>query len=204
MRKYADTYTNEENVWIVDVMNAKLRANKLMVIEIINIYDPKLTKHSIVNLFCMHETKYTVNCIVHTDDFFISNKYDQDIECMNYCRGIHYFKTIERAWNNNTPPKNYTGKWTFWHDNGVVAATGSYINGKESGIWVEWFNDGERVRKYEFNEDRKVKYSGEYQYDFVQRYWSGNRDEYVYKWRNMDKPDHYIDLCKLELMMIVK
>lgn len=145
MQKLKDTKTNEKRDDIKDIKYAKCRANKLKVIGIIDIDNPNVTSSCIVNEYIDNfssnierklKTTYTVNEIVEPD------KYDEDIN--NVCSsGIHYFKTLERAYYYKDANKNhkYTGYWADWGDSGNKILEGAYANGKKIGEWRFWCNN---------------------------------------------------------------
>jgi hypothetical protein len=144
LQKTDDTKTNELRFDVSDKNFAKFRANKLKVIEIIDIYNPDYSKTIIINTFdSVHKKKYEVDKIVESD------AYDDDINCV--CSdGIHYFKTPLPACYYRDVPKNYTGNWATWYDNGQKQLQGEYINGEQSGKWIEMNYDGNIYREYNF------------------------------------------------------
>ncbi len=54
------------------------------------------------------------------------------------------------------------GLWMFWYENGQKKKEGNFIKGQQTGIWVEWYNDGGLMWKgtYE-NGKRIIMYEGE-------------------------------------------
>lgn len=143
MKKISDTETNENRDGVIDDLYAKFRANKLLVVKIININNPKLTKKYIVNEYhCAYygtlKLKYEVKKIV-TPTF-----YDKDPN--NICSGgIHYFKSLKAAYYYRDCPENYTGRWHAWHTNGRKRISTNYINGERSLYWIGWSHSGAKV-----------------------------------------------------------
>ena len=43
---------------------------------------------------------------------------------------------------------NATGKWIEWHDNGIKAMEGEYLDGEEHGKWTEWYYNGELAQEW--------------------------------------------------------
>jgi len=184
-KRNADLRINAHN----EFFSAEYRANKLNVIAIINMYNPKISKDSVTHLFCMNKTIYKVGNIISVSDYAPHEGYDYDIDCINPT-GIRYFQSLYRACKNVLPEK-YTGSWTFWHDNGLKFAEGNYVDGKQSGEWIEWNEIGRVYIKYYFKDDNKTT-------EFVQdnglvgeRYWLGIDKWYVSEWRDFDRPPCY-------------
>lgn len=122
LQKLNDTKTNEMRNNIVDKNCAKFRANKLKVIKIFNMINPKITKEFVINKFCGSEIKYEINKIVQPDC------YDDDIN--NVCTGgIHYYKTMAPAYYYRVPPDDYTGSWIAWYNSGQWESTYQYVDG---------------------------------------------------------------------------
>lgn len=144
LQKLAGTKTNEHRFGVLDTNCAKFRANKLKVIEIIDIYNPKYTKKSIINTFdSVHKKPYEVGKIIESDAF------DEDIDSV--CSdGIHYYNTPLPACYYRDVPNNYTGNWITWYNNGHKQSEGGYINGEQSGKWIEMSYDGNMHREYNF------------------------------------------------------
>jgi antitoxin component YwqK of YwqJK toxin-antitoxin module len=139
MRKTKETKTNEkrtENNYFPQ--NAKHRASILKVIEIIDVDDPLHTKRRITNVYhddahqiVLKRTTYRVGECVRPD------QYDQNID--NICSGgIHYFKSIERAFAYDTIPESFCGQISNYRDDGVRLNTYSYTNGVLNGPAIVW------------------------------------------------------------------
>jgi antitoxin component YwqK of YwqJK toxin-antitoxin module len=136
MQKINDTVTNEGRTNVVDAAYAKFRANKLNVIEIINVNDPRISTKFITNEYGEFQTKYEVGKTV------TPHMYDKSVNVV--CSGgIHYFKTLSAAYYYREAPTNYTGKWKKWHENGIKEINGEYVDGKRSGNWIEWFDNNQ-------------------------------------------------------------
>lgn len=136
MKKLPDTKTNEARNGIVDEKYAKFRANKLMVIHIIDMNNPDLSE--------INPKKYVVNEFMYWNDGFgrvIDKKmrydvgqivepdcYDEHIDavCTN---GIHYYKSIVAAFYQKSIPEKYTGTVLKWHSNGSFYDRFTYVNG---------------------------------------------------------------------------
>lgn len=142
LQKLDDTLTNEEREGITNRDYAKFRADKLKVIDIINIIDVKKKSKCVINAY-LGDTKiktlfYEVNKIVMADSF------DPDLNaiCSN---GIHYFKTPLPALYYAKVHKKYNGKRYFYSPSGELCMIGNYLNGKKNGKWYEYINDGKTM-----------------------------------------------------------
>lgn len=153
------------------------RADKLLTIKIINIFDPKITKKYIVTK--NHKNDYTTywkNQIVKCRDF------DTCFDNI-FGSGIYYFKTIIPAYfdrdDPNTSELQYSGIWLeydengcklsireyydgmknglylFLHSNGNVKTDGFYTNDKKNGVWTTYDKSGRIVSEGEYIEDIK-------------------------------------------------
>jgi antitoxin component YwqK of YwqJK toxin-antitoxin module len=53
------------------------------------------------------------------------------------------------------------GLWTFWYKNGQMKEEGRYSKGVKNGMWVEWYRDGDIMWKGEWeNGSRQIKSRG--------------------------------------------
>lgn len=140
LKKCHDTITNEARDSVVDKNMAKFRADILHVLLIIDLEDGSTDTTEIINTYwddkwIQRRTVYTVGLDVEPDSF------DQNINriCSN---GIHYFNSLERAYYYDRYWVNYTGPHKRWHENGAIHYRGSLIDGKRSGLYEEWQEDG--------------------------------------------------------------
>lgn len=146
------TLTNESRKDVSDRRYAKFRANKLLVIAIINMRQPTLRRKFIRNCFIkfnfgyhskttevkMEEIrylKYEVGKIVECHEF----ESDNEIVCGG---GIHYFKSLLPAYYYDIIIKN--GKVLSWFDNGQKELEGKRINEKREGTWIKWNDSSEK------------------------------------------------------------
>lgn len=140
--------TNEKRAGVIDHKCAKFRANGLIVVEIINIHDPKITKKVIVNRYTEQTVKkdtiYEVGKLVKPD------VYDENIDNV-YGGGIHYFETLLPAFYYRSLPSKYTGEWSVWHDNGQLKFKGYYMNGKRVGQWRGWYENGNEFLNIDYS-----------------------------------------------------
>lgn len=150
MEKLPDTITNEDRRYVFDMSCAKFRANKLRVRLIVNITNLDDVSNLVINTYADYNTHSTVcyqtNRIVEPDDF------DNNIEVV-CSSGIHYFKSIEPAFNYNRDYLNEIDGlncvWKQWHDNGDPMKEIRIVNGVADGIYREWFANG--ILKLEYN-----------------------------------------------------
>lgn len=146
MKKLDDTKTNEGRKNIVNKDCAKFRANKLLVVKIININKPSLSKKYIVNKYQDYKSiRYEVGKIV------IPNEYDENIENVN-SGGIHYFRTILPAFYRRDTPDDYSGNSIEWYENGQKESEGLYVDGYKFGKWTKWYENGQKEDEGEYNE----------------------------------------------------
>lgn len=140
MEKCKDTITSEERNDVVDEKYAKFRANELMVIEIINVYDGTSRATHIINASGYSDfLKYEVGKIVKCD------KFDSNID--KVCSGgIHYYKTLIAAYYYcaSAINKRHDDKWTEWYDNGRKKCETSYKNGIIHGLYIKWYLNGQK------------------------------------------------------------
>lgn len=133
MKKLPDTICNESRNNIVDPINAKFRANKLLVVSI----QHKITKmvtHEIQNTSYVDQIWYRESEVVSVNNYCK----DPNIVC---APGIHYFLSLERAfcWGGKIP---INGLYQDWHSNGRKSKECTYVNGKLHGLYQKWYSDG--------------------------------------------------------------
>lgn len=147
-----DTITNENRNNICDKNKAKYRASHLLVVMIFNKLDPSKIIYSIETKFSSNKisTSYEVGKNVYPD------KFDDNLD--NICSsGIHYFKSLERAFYYEIPD-DYQGKYIIWYDNGNKREeTFIIINNNKlifNGIYKKWYENGnlEEIGNYEMDE----------------------------------------------------
>lgn len=197
LQKLQDTITNEDRKNVINSDFAKHRANKLKVIEITNINDASIKRTSIVNKFSLNNiTKtlvYSVGEIVESDSF--DENHDEI-----YSNGIHYFKTLAGAYFYRFTPKNYSGLWLEWFNNGEKYSEGFYLNGERTGNWIYWHRNGQKLEEGTYvNGDRfghwnswystgKRESSGKYvdgKHSGVWVYWN-SKDQKETKWKYLN------------------
>lgn len=161
LKKLDETQTNEGRlIKNEDIKKnssyAKFRANKLMVIKIINIYNQKITRKFIVNIFIDVKNYSSKHITYNVGEVVVPDFYDENIN--KICSGgIHYFKTIVAAYYFRDVPNKYTGIWIEWFDNGVKRLEGKYSNGERDGIWKEWNETGIECINVEFKNGKFVE-----------------------------------------------
>jgi antitoxin component YwqK of YwqJK toxin-antitoxin module len=137
MQKLGTTQTNEGRTDVFDKNCAKFRASELLVVKIINIYNPSVTVESITNRYEGFTTIYKVDEIVRP------NFYDEDINKI-YTGGIHYYKTPTPALYFREIPRQYTGSWIYFYNDGKKSWKGEYVNGISHGNWIYWGPEDQR------------------------------------------------------------
>lgn len=134
------TETNEDRKNVIKADHAKFRANKLRVVDIINI-NSGLPTGKIVNSYWNYAPlEYKVGAIVECDKF----DYDINKVCSS---GIHYFKTLVTAYYYNYDyhrihQNGYTGEWMQWYDCGQIKSVLSYDKGILNGSWIIYHDNG--------------------------------------------------------------
>lgn len=184
MEKLPETITNEDRKNVANMSYAKFRANKLKVIEIFKMHDPEISKEYVTNYYMGERTIYKVNEIAYP------NSYDENSE--NVCsEGIHYFKTPRGVIYYSGPPKNFTGEWVTFFDNGSEEKLVNMINGMLMGKSIEFYKDeGINVESYYENSiltgllTKRFK-NGEKQYEG--NYLNGKRTGKWFEWNDTKK-----------------
>lgn len=183
LKKLDDTRTNEERKSVSNKLFAKHRADKLLVVAIINVNDLSSEPTSITNKYRDITTVYEVGKITYSESF------DQNVA--NICsNGIHYFRKIDRAYFYEEIPKSFFGVGLNWYSSGNIkticeikivenTSTGSkvqirdgtcskffrngvreymvsFIDDKKSGVWMSWYKDGSLKDTGEFKYDKKI------------------------------------------------
>lgn len=64
-------------------------------------------------------------------------------------KGIINFISPIRAYYQRTRPKDYTGKWIEWQDDGTKHICSEYSNGNPTGHWIYWCYD-RKLCEYEY------------------------------------------------------
>jgi hypothetical protein len=95
----------------------------LMIVNIINIFDPSITTGSIIDEY---QTKYSVNEII----------------CLT---SNQYFKSLERAYYDRALLPNYTGYWIYYYADGQPRTEGNYLKGRIAGVWKYFDRNGDRL-----------------------------------------------------------
>lgn len=137
LKKDQTTKTNEKRFNISSSKCAKLRANKLLVVNIINKFDPSETLNSITNSIYKDSQKdYVIGKI-------ITSRWNSDLSIIN-TEGIHYFNTIEPAFYSELffLTKKFGGKWYDWHDNGQMRCELIYNINNDLISAIYWSENG--------------------------------------------------------------
>jgi antitoxin component YwqK of YwqJK toxin-antitoxin module len=178
LHKLTDTITNESRSNAKDLMYAKFRANKLLVVCVVN----KFTQKSIDNITnSVHKEKtiiYKKGEIIEVNDF------DENLE--NICApGIHYFKSPEAAFYYEIP-NNYFGLYKLWYGSGQLGVECTYKNGTKDGLYQLWNPDGQLRFKYAYKDGKidgllkKWYYNGQLEIECTFK--DGKEDGLFKKW----------------------
>lgn len=153
MEKCHDTITNEDRKCVINTDHAKFRADKLMVVKIININDGSMSSTKIVNAYLPSKSlEYKVGSVVECDEF----NTDLDEVCGG---GIHYFKTLITAYYYDDGEKRqqtYTGKWMEWRDDGQILRETDYSNGVLNGSSKTFYDNGKAWIEHKHKNGHKV------------------------------------------------
>lgn len=141
MKKIPTTITNESRSGVVDKNCAMFKANRLLVVAIINKNKPSLRKKYVLNKFRTMEKLYEVGKIVECNGFYV----DIDKVC-SY--GIHYFKTLEPAYFYTKYVSH--GRSMQWYESGQKRKEENHINGILNGLCTEWNSNG-TIRRESFH-----------------------------------------------------
>jgi antitoxin component YwqK of YwqJK toxin-antitoxin module len=160
------TYNNNVHYWVIilkktdttnevsddNIVNEKFalfRGDNLIVEKIIDPFDPSFNKQYVED---SQNTKFVIDektgCKVKNNTIFEVGKLVNDID---------YFKSLEAAIYDLPVPKNYTGMWREYADNGQLEFEGEYVNGKMSGRWNFWDITGKKIFEGEYSNDKLVK-----------------------------------------------
>jgi antitoxin component YwqK of YwqJK toxin-antitoxin module len=142
LQKLPDTKTNESRSGIKDSMYAKVRANKLLVVDIVHKLTGQITNEIVNSVHSDKIITYKTNEVIEASDF--DNNLDEICST-----GIHYFKSVESAFYYETPD-DYRGQHKCWYDNGNLIGTCWVVNGKSDGPCTTWYKNGQLHRKYTF------------------------------------------------------
>lgn len=129
-----ETITNESRDDVVDSHYARFRGSAFKVTFIVNINNSRDLPRQIHHQYRYTITTYTVGKIVRSISF------DRNVNI--HSEGIHYYKTPMAACMNIPYPRNYTGLWIIWHDNGGKARESSWVDGRLNGQFKIWRADG--------------------------------------------------------------
>lgn len=168
LSKLKQTKTNEDRKSVVDTKCAMYRANKLKVIDILNVNDFELKRKKIVNAFLDVHIGYSY-AIYEVGKIVRANSFDNDIGNVSSC-GIHYYKSIDLAYFHLRIPEKYEGVAFCCDINGAMLWKAFYLNGLKNGFWIKWSADGFKTNIADF-------LNGEYNGNFVAFHTNGNKKE---------------------------
>jgi hypothetical protein len=149
LQRLEDTITNEDRNDVLRPLSAKFRGNRFLVLDIID----KFTHKSYYFIFTFYDSKqffYVKGNIVsiykYTKDDFVGKHMNK--VCW---KGIHFFKSIERAFYHDLSCVENGDHWSFY-DNGFPIAKYTYSNNKIVGYAKMWNRDGTEFvpQKYVF------------------------------------------------------
>jgi antitoxin component YwqK of YwqJK toxin-antitoxin module len=145
---------NESRTDVKNPKYAKFRADRVKVICIFSKLNPNIKINAIEN------TSYKKRNLTYIVGRYIGvSNYDNNLN--NVCApGIHYYKSVEAAFYHEiTYNTIYTGKYCVWLDDGSKYAEYNFVDGKQHGIYTEWYENGHYV---EWSEDGTVRTKGAY------------------------------------------
>ncbi len=135
-----DAKTNVDRKYVAKKETAKYRTNKAKVLKIEDA-EGKSYETATTSFYDDKKLIYKVGEVVEEPAF------DPTLELV-CAQGIHFFldKRVAEVfyW---TPPKDWTGTWTEWYDNGQLKVKKTYEKGIVVGTSTKWFESG--VKKSE-------------------------------------------------------
>ena len=88
----------------------------------------------------------------------------------NYINGLLdgsvslFFKNNQKEWRYNYSKGELNGNYTRWYKTGQKAVDGYFENGEEIGTWFWWNNDGDLMKKKEYNKKKNGSITNNNQY----------------------------------------
>ena len=166
-KKLDDSTTNEDRLSITYPKNAIYIANKLQVVDILNVRDKTNRVLRLTEKFAKHSLIYEAGKVVEHPSYhdvndnrlfscYPSFAYSVKYTCAN---GILYFKTIKRA----LADLMLTRKYKTFYSNGQKAEVGYFTEITENnsiiefcglvktGLWAGWNRDGSMIYKGYYN-----------------------------------------------------
>jgi hypothetical protein len=121
LQKTEITDTDEDRKNVCDKNHARFRANMLKIVRIININNPHLEKHMIVNRRLTRGSSRIIYEVYEVGEIISSDKVD-----------ITYYSTPESACFGGSPMifSNYSGKYISWSESGKKERENIYENNK--------------------------------------------------------------------------
>jgi len=167
MKKIYGTMTNESRTNIKNVKNAICRADKLLVLKIIDVftgieYDEILEDFDeipegheeldelddlLLELYIPSTILYKKNKIA------ISHNFDTNLE--NIGSGIRYVNSLERCFSFLSDVDKYTGIKRSWYIDGLLYSEYNCIDGKKNGLMKYWYPNGQLGCEYTEIEGKK-------------------------------------------------
>jgi len=134
LQKTNETITNEEKLSdIADPRYAKFRGNKFRIVTMIDLSNFDTPKQA--------KSIYDPNYVYTSGQTAEVHNFDQT---SNVCcaPGIHYYKDLQGTYYDDFLPKNHSGEWVSYHDNGQLCGYCVCLNGKKNGFAVELHDNG--------------------------------------------------------------
>ena len=129
--KTTKIYDDREN--IANETYAKFKEIQLKIVEMFRIDNPNITKIK-------------------------PNEFGKDINILiSNLNGVEYFMSPLRAYYQRRIPKQHTGHWMSWFDDGHRNIESEYLNGIPVGRWVHWCR-GRKMFEYEYVNKNKTLY----------------------------------------------
>jgi antitoxin component YwqK of YwqJK toxin-antitoxin module len=161
LKKLPDTKTNESRSNVKDPLYAKFRANKLLVVDIINKFTNNTINADATSTYKNNTITYKKDTIVQVDDF------EENLNIIS-APGIHYFQNSESAFYYGLVKITFGGLLEVvdresldkfngympikdWYDNGQLFR--EYAFGKVSyyeGLYKKWYDNGQLMNECTF------------------------------------------------------
>jgi antitoxin component YwqK of YwqJK toxin-antitoxin module len=142
LQKLEDTKNNELRDDVKDSMHAKFRANKLLVIDIVNKFNNQTIDKTTNSFYAKKIIAYKKGEIIEVLNF------DEDLNEVR-APGIHYFKSPTAAFYYELGNKR-NGLYKEWYETGQLYEEYTRIDGKRNGLYKVWYENGQLKEECSF------------------------------------------------------
>jgi antitoxin component YwqK of YwqJK toxin-antitoxin module len=168
-----DAKTNVGRKYVVDKQKAKHRTNKAKVVSIEDA-DGKSYETANTSIYDAKKLTYKIGEVIQEPAF------DPTLEIV-CSEGIHFFldKHVAEVYGW-VPPKDWTGVWEEWYDNGQMKEKKTFERGVVVGTSTEWYESGVKKSESIGLGENKLKLTiyyptGEKEYESIRDIVDGNQ-----------------------------